>query len=274
MNKILFAFASLLLALPAAAQKNEGGVWSEISVEKDFSKRFSTEISLGQRQEDNLNRATRWDAGLGVTYKVSSNFRIGAGYIYLYDYNAEEATPRYTAAGAISGYNVDAPFWRDKHRFYLDLVLRHRFNKRWSVHFRERFQHTRNMAATTTEYKYRSVATEGYTGEVFTYDGTDFMRLTSEEDHKSAKTRRYVRHRVGVDYNIKGLPLEPYATYEMANNVGNGLSVVRHRATLGTKWKLTKQHILSFGYLYQRGEMDNGERGNLHILNLGYKFKF
>lgn len=273
MNKILFAFASLLFALPAIAQ-NEAGVWSEVSVEKEWSKRFSTELSLGQRQEDNLNQATRWDAGLGLNYKVSSAFRIGAGYVYLHDYSAEEATPRFNASGQISGYNVDAPFWRDKHRFYLDLVLRHRFNKRWSVHFRERFQHTRNMGATTTEYKYRAVATEGYTGELYPYNGTDFMRRESEPDHKSAKTRKYVRHRIGVDYNIKGLPLEPYATYEMTNDASNALSVVRHRATIGTKWKLSKQHSLSIGYLYQRGEMDNGENGNLHILELGYKFKF
>lgn len=273
MKKILFALSALACAVPAVAH-DEGGLWTEVSLEKEFSKRFSTELSLGQRQDDNLRQASRWDAGLGVNYKVSSTLRLGAGYIYLYDYNAEEATPRFNNAGAISGYNVDAPFWRTKHRFYLDIVLRHRFNKRWSIHLRERFQHTRNMGATTTEYKYRALASDGYAGERFSYNGTDFMRREAETDHKSAKTRKYVRHRIGLDYNIKGLPLEPYATYEMTQDANNGLSVVRHRATLGTKWKITQQHSLSVGYLYQRGEMDNGEKGNLHVLNLGYKFKF
>lgn len=269
---------SLLLAaatLPIAAH-HEGGAWFEAAAEKNLSSRFSVEGALGHRLEDNFSQPSRWDASIGLSYKATPWLKLSGGQIFIRDYNAEEATPKYNNAGQINGYNVDAPFWRNKLRSYFDATLKHKFSKRWSISLRERYQYTHNLSTTAVESKYRSPLANnpGHTGAVYTYNGTDFTKRTEEVENKRSRNRHYLRSRIGVEYDIKGLPLDPYFTYEMTNNLTEKLSVVRHRFTLGTDWKITKKHVLSMGYLYQTGTIDKGVKGHLHVLDIGYKFKF
>ena len=45
------------------------------------------------------------------------------------------------------------------------------------------------------------------------------------------------------------------------------------RYTVGLDWKINKQHTLSLAYLYDDGQ-DDDSNGKLHVLEVGYKFKF
>ena len=47
----------------------------------------------------------------------------------------------------------------------------------------------------------------------------------------------------------------------------------KRRLTVGTEWKISKQHRLDFAYVYNNGADDDNDSDS-HILSIGYKFKF
>lgn len=259
----------LFLAAPLSSMA-EGGLWLEAGAEKTLNKKWSVEMSLGHRQENNLAQSTRWNGALAVNYKVMSGLKLTAGYQYIHDYKDEEGKINYTKKGNINGYNVDAAFWRPRHRLHLDATYKWKPNKRWAFSLRERYQFTQNMEATTTEWKYRDAAAQGQ----YSYQGERFERLTSEPELKKASAKHYLRSRFKAEYNIKGCPLTPFATYEIANNLAESFDIVRHRFTLGSEWNINKQHTISAAYLHQIGSSDNDNEAPLNILDISYTFKF
>ena len=62
--------------------------------------------------------------------------------------------------------------------------------------------------------------------------------------------------------------VDPYASVELYNAKG-GLQKIRY--TAGADWKLTKQHVVSAFYRYIDSHDDDP---NMHIIGLGYKYKF
>ena len=114
----------------------------------------------------------------------------------------------------------------------------------------------------------------GFSGTTYPFNGIDFIEHELTTDQKKAKDKHALRSRLQVEYNIKGLPLNPYASYEVTNDLGNQLRYDKSRVCAGLEWKVTKKHILDFGYLYQT-ESDNDEgNSNIHAIKVGYTFKF
>lgn len=260
----------LLLFVAPLTLLAEGGLWLETGLEKRLNKQWSAEFSLGHRQESNFVQPTRWNVALAVNYKLLPSLKLTAGYQYIYDHKEEEGKVNLTPKQNINGYNVDAAFWRPRHRLHLDATYKWKLSKRWSFSLRERYQLTHNLEATTTEWKYRDRYDQG----AYTYQGQRFDRLTAEPELKKASTKHYLRSRFKVEHNLKGLPLNPFLTYEMANNLAEGFDIVRHRFTLGSEWRISKQHSLSAAYLHQIGSSDSDSEAPLHIIDLGYVFKF
>ena len=96
----------------------------------------------------------------------------------------------------------------------------------------------------------------------------------TELEKKSAKDKHYLRSRLSVEYNIRHCPLTPFVSYEVANDLGESLQLVRQRAQAGFDYKIRKGHTLSLAYLYQHGEKEETGDADFHVLSLDYKFKF
>lgn len=266
-------FLTLPLVPLTAAADDETGTWIEVSGQHDFSKKWSTEISLGHRLENNFTQPVRWDAGLSATYKPFKRFKLSAAYLFIRDYNTEEWKEHQNSKGVFNGYNVDGGFWRTKHRAYFEAAYKIPLIGHFNLTLRERYQYTRNLAASTTEAKYR-LASAGYSGPTVEYDGHNLVLSETETELKEAADRHYLRTRVGMEYARKGCAFSPFATYELAHDLQEDFDLVRQRIVIGTDWKLSKHHTLSMAYLLQLGTTDSGTDTRLHILNLGYTFDF
>lgn len=272
-KRILLAALSLLCAGSLMAQ-NDFGVWTSVSAEKAFSKKFSIDAGAELRLQENATQPMRWDFGLGASYKVTKFLKLGAGYTFIHGRNLQEVKPRYKNDGVtVNGYNVDHGFWRNKHRLFFDVTGKAAWG-RFTFSLRERYLYTHYNEAECLRDKYRTLVQPGYTGDTYIYNGTEFMEYEQTTDSKKAKDKHALRSRLQVEYNIKGLPLNPYASYEVTNDLGDKLRYDKSRVCAGVEWKVTKKHILDVGYLFQ-SESDNDEgNGNIHAIKVGYTFKF
>lgn len=262
-----------LCAVPSLAD-DDFGIWSSVSAEKDFNKRFSVEAGVDFRAERKLENAARWGASVGATYKLFKFVRLGASYAFIYDRNPLEEKLNYNDEGEWRGYNVDGDYHRSKHRGNFDVVFKHKVG-RFSFSLRERYQYTHHMATDCTRLRLRDKVPGGYSGDnVYTVaDGTQWIIDKVATDRKHSKNAHMFRSRLEVEYDIKGVPLTPSVSYEFYNNLQSAFSTDKTRLCVGTKWKINKQHSLSLGYIYQNGT-DDDSFSDIHVIDVGYKFKF
>ena len=272
-KRILLAALSLLCAGSLMAQ-NDFGIWTSVSAEKAFNKKFSLDAGAELRLQDNATQPLRWDFGVGASYKVKKFLKLGAGYTFIHGRNLQEDKPWYKNDGVtFKGYKVDHGFWRNKHRLYFDITGKASLG-RFTFSLRERYLYTHYNEAECLRDKYSTPIQLGYDGKTYIYNGIEFINLEQTTDQKKAKDRHALRSRLQVEYNIKGLPLNPYASYEVTNDLGDKMRYDKSRVCAGLEWKVKKQHILDLGYIYQ-SESDNDEgNGDIHAIKVGYTFKF
>lgn len=269
-KSILLAFAALT-ASPAVAG-GEFGIWTSLGAEKDLTDRISLDANFDFRTQGNLEGAGRWAGGLGLGFKANSWLKLGGGYVYIYDYMPQESEVNITNSGKVNGYNVDHGYWRSKHRFYVEGTGSLKAG-RFKFSLRERYQYTYFMPDDVKRTRYRDEVQGGFTGETYPWNGQEFMEMTVGEKHKSGKNKHVLRSRLKVEYNIPRCPFNPYATYELTNSLTDALDLDKMRVTVGTEWKITKKHVVTMGYLFERGH-DEGPDATNHVLDLSYKFKF
>lgn len=273
-NKKIF-LTGMLAVLPSAvlyAHGDDFGIWTGVGIEKKMTQKFSAEAGLEFRSADNVREAARWSGTLGLNYKAADFLKLGVGYAYIYDYSSLESKVNYTKKGEVNGYNVDHGYWQSKHRAYFDATGSFKLG-RFKFSLRERYQYTRSVAADCGRTRFRDAVQPGYVGEVYPWRGEEFMEMTRGTDHKPAKDKHYLRTRAKIAYNIHKCPFNPYVSYELSNDLADGLDLDKTRLSIGTEWKITKQHVLTMGYLYQHGT-DGDHDGGRHVLDLSYQFSF
>lgn len=253
----------MLACLPQATHADDFGLRTDIGLTKKLGSSFSVDADLGYRMQDNWKAVDRWSAGVGINYKPFRFLKLGASYTYIYAYKTAEWKKNYNKRGEWRGYNADHAFWRSKNRFSLSATGSVEAG-RFTFSLREMLQITRLLSITTTEDKYRFSDMENHTG---------LELQASERDDKSARTRQYLRSRLGVEYNIRHCPLTPYASFELSNDLSDGFSVAKRRLSVGTDYKISKKHRLSVGYVYDNGADDDND-DDMHCIEIGYKFKF
>ena len=273
---LLLAAVATSCGLSPAFAGDEFGLWSELGVEKSYNKKFSLGAELGFRANDNLHSATRFNLGLGASYKPVKGLKFGAGYIFISQHYPGETKAHFNSKGNWNGFNADHNFWRSKHRFYVDVTGKKDIG-RVTLSLRERYQLTCFQTANVDRDKYRGVVTEAYEGAKLygEYDGEGRWFALDEAvvDHKAAKTKHYLRSRIGVEWNIRHSPVDPFATFEVSNNLAHGFSLDKRRWSVGADWKIKKKHVVTLAYVYTNGDDDDDE-GNLHAISIGYKYKF
>ncbi len=274
MKKTILCLLMALMAVPTIAE-DDFGIWSGISAEKKLNKKFSIEAGIGFRAEQKLKNASRWDFSLGAAYKPMKWLKISAGYMYIYDYSPEEAKVNYNDNNEVKGYNIDQGFWRSKHRAYFDATGKVDVG-RFTFSLRERYQLSHSVATTCDRIRLRNVVSEGYNGEKFLFDGKEYIvnAETFGTDDKPAKNEHILRSRLKAEYNIKGLPLNPFVSYEFHNLLNEGFDIDKTRLIVGTDWEITKKHKVSLAYLYQNGANKENTSNNLHAIEVSYKFDF
>ena len=266
----------LLLAAPSLMAQNKFGLWGDMGFQKSLDRHFTLDGSVGLRANDNVSRVSRIDMGLGLGYKPVKWLKLGAGYVFLLNNNASETVLSTNSSGNWNGINVNHQFWRRKHRIYLQAQGKLSLG-RFTVTLRERYQLTAYADASYLRDKYRGIVSETYTGDkaYAELDGEGRWYAFDEtvERTKDSKTRHYLRSKVQVDYNIRHCPVDPFASFEISNNLSDGFAADKKRYTVGADWKVTKQHSLSFGYSFTDG-VDDDDEGNLHAVFASYKYKF
>lgn len=284
-KKILFAAALALCSATSAIAQSDFGVWTEIGVEKSFNKKFSLEASVENRMANNATQPQRWNAAIGGSYKPLKWLKLGAGYVFIYNRNFQEAEEKYKendegevvlgkdGKPIIEGYNVDHGYWRPRHRAYFDVQGKVDVG-RFSISLRERYLYNYYVETEALRDKYRNPSQPGYSGNLYPFNGMEFMKYEQETDTKKAKSKHSLRSRLQVEYDIKGVPLTPFVSCELTNELSNAMQYDKVRAQAGVEWKINKKHILSGAYLYQNENQEIGPNESLHAIKLGYKFKF
>lgn len=296
MKRIITLMLGAVAVLSVSAQSDDFGIWTEVGIEKKFGKKLSLEGGVEARFEDKVTKVTRTGFNVGVTYKPWKFLHFGAGYAFMNDwkdtevnnpklktddegnilyYDDEQQRPMHT-------YTLDKDYRRNKHRLYIQVVGRLSLG-RFNFSLRERLQYTHFRTDSTTRLYFKDNLTTDAI-EVYQLLNQPYYKLGEEYfgspdpaetiiKQKGCKNRYYVRSRFKVAYNIKGLPLEPYASIELSNSLHEGFAVKKYRYTVGADYTIKKTHQFGLAYIYNNGVDDDNE-GDLHAINLSYKFKF
>ena len=99
------------------------------------------------------------------------------------------------------------------------------------------------------------------------------MGYEQVEQEKSSHNRHLLRSRLQLEYNFTNCPVTPYVSYEISNDLSKSLELKKTRLSAGAEWKINKKNIVSLGYIYQDG-IDDDSNSDMHVLDIGYKFRF
>lgn len=260
----------MMLPMKMFAQSDDFGMWFSAGVEKKVSSRWSLGVEGEFRTRDNMKTADRWSIGIDGGYKVTDWLKASAGYTLLFDHNLKETYSYYDDEddedepweGKVRRHRV-ANYWGARHRFNVSLTGSVTFG-RLKLSLRERWQYTYRPEKTVSrdEYMYR------YDLEGNLSNG--YPTMTSEDKTYDGKGKNVLRSRLMADYNIPHCKVDPFASVEAYN----AWSLQKIRYTVGADWKIGKPHTLTFYYRYQNVRDDDDEEPNMHIIGLGYKYKF
>lgn len=275
---IINVFRVIAIALPlwglggsSFAQDDDFGMDFNLGVEKKIRPGMSFSIESEARTQDNSRKMERWTLGgtfdmrLWQNAQKTFNVKASVGWKYMWRYNLKELEQKYGTSldgdgnemEYYKGYNEKEGYWRNRHRTSVSLGASYKLNKRWSLSLKEIFQFTHFCKGETHVNKYRVDDDEDWTNTV-------------EEKQYEPEDRSVLRSKLGVQYNIRHCPVNPYASVDYG--CGLNYSTSKWKFTAGTEINLSKQHKLDLFYRYIT-ERDN-EDPNGHLLGLGYNFKF
>ena len=84
------------------------------------------------------------------------------------------------------------------------------------------------------------------------------------------KDRFVLRSKLTVEYNIKGIPLNPFASVDYG--CGLNYTANKWKYSVGADYTINKQHKFTLYYRFQTEDDDDEPNG--HMLGMGYKIKF
>ena len=270
MNKPRLSLCLLLTVcsfLPTYADKL--GLWSGAELTQDIGATgLSADVDLGFRLGNDFKNVDRWSVGVGLGYDLTSFLKVSAGYIFLYNYQPSSREEKYDGTNW-KGYNVENSYWRPKNRFRVDLKGSVDVG-RFSFSLRERYQLTgyNPRGYRKDKYRYNKTVYEDGTIKYTLKDGYP----EGEQDTKKHKTKQYLRSCAKVEYNIPHCPVNPYASFELYDNLAEGFAIDKRRYSVGVDWKIKKGQHLTVGYLYNNGNADE-EEGDIHVIDISYSIK-
>ena len=198
------------------------------------------------RLSDNFTSLGRYQAGLGVTYKLSPVFKVGAGYLFIEKMNASsEWKPRHRVYADVSAA-LKAGDWRFSIKERLQLTHREVKNA---------YQNAPNSLALKSRFK---VSYKGFKG-VTPYGYAEIRNVFNDP---SCSATWSTTSQAYTNYSFTGY---------------TDVYVNRLRGALGAEWKLNKRHALDCcllgDYGYEKNIDTNSSGTQLKSLTYDQSFK-
>ena len=198
------------------------------------------------RLSDNFTTLGRYQAGLGVTYKLNPIFKVGAGYQFIEKMNASsEWKPRHRVYADVSAA-LKAGDWRFSIKERLQLTHREVKNA---------YQNAPNSLALKSRFK---VSYKGFKG-VTPYGYAEIRNVFNDP---SCSATWSTTSQAYTNYSFTGY---------------TDVYVNRLRGALGAEWKLNKRHALDFcllgDYGYEKNIDTNSSGTQLKSLTYDQSFK-
>ena len=282
MNKYLytlFAMACLSSSVVTAQDfsvDDDFGVDISLGAEKELLPDFEINVEGNLRTQENSKRVERYLIGAELSYKFYNtkkfDMKVSGGFEYMWNQKMEETNFKETVEAIdwddpnlgtilIDEYNVNERYWRNRHRTSLGLSASYSPNKRWSFQLKETVQYNhycREDSINQLEYRY---------DEDDDVDG--YYKIKNDRKAVEAKDRFVLRSKFTVEYNVKGIPLNPFASVDYG--CGLNYTANKWKYSVGADYTINKKHKLTFYYRFQTEDDDDEPNG--HMLGLGYKIK-
>ena len=215
---------------------------------------------IGYKNTDMYWR-NRWRTSLGLTATYSPSKRWSFSLKETLQYN------RYCSTDSIYCTRTSTEFykWRE---FGTDIGNLEDYGYRWRDVTDEYGETYKTYYYDANRYEPNSRGNKIYEKEV-----ADKELPYTEDDLKSprkAKDKWVLRSKLTIEYNVKGLPLNPYASIDYG--CGLNYTANKWKYTVGSTYKLTKQHRLDFFYRFSHDDDDDEPNG--HLIGVGYKYSF
>ncbi len=268
---------SLFTFLVTFAQSDDFGMDFSLSAEKKLRPGTQVGIEGGVRTMDHTKKVDRWTVGASASQRLFQtslfDFKAGLKWEYMWMNYPEQTKDKYedyeyfdgentTMKTEYMGYNHRHQLWRGRHRTSLSLAADYQPNKRWNFSWKEILQYSHYNKAKTTMNRWR-----------YEMNDDDEEELVLQPDNikeYKAKDRVVLRSRLGVDYNIRKCPVDPYVSAEYG--CGLNYSTNKWKFTAGADIKINKQNKIDLFYRYQTE--DDEDEPNGHFIGIGYNFKF
>ncbi|MBQ8737721.1 MAG: DUF2490 domain-containing protein [Bacteroidaceae bacterium] len=250
------------------------GMDFSVAAEKGLVQGLDLKIEANMRTQENTERIERYMLGGELSYKFLNtkkfDMKVSGGFEYMWQQKMAETKMK----GAVEvidfddpnmgtyfvdEYNVNERFWRNRHRTSLGLSAEYSPSKRWSFQLKETVQYNhycREDSINQKEYR---------------YDEDDDVPgdLIMGVDRKGVdpKDRFVLRSKFTVEYNIKGIPLNPFASVDYG--CGLNYTTNKWKLAVGADYNINKQNRISVFYRFQTEDDDDEPNG--HIIGIGYK---
>lgn len=291
MKKYFLATIALIASTAAMAQseRDDFGVDVSIGAEKEILPNLDLSVEANVRTQEHSERIERYVIGGELGYKflntATFDMKVSGGFEYMWQQKMaetktaktpypfaqfdEQGNPVYDAQGMpvpdtrYRNYNVDERYWRNRHRTSLGLSATYSPNKRWSFQLKETVQYNHYCREDSiNQYEYRWNEND---------DGDKYLPAPGiDRKGVDPKDRFILRSKLTVEYNVKDLPLNLFASVDYG--CGLNYTANKWKYTLGEEWSINKKHKITCFFRYQT-EDDDDEPDGL-MIGMGYKIKF
>ena len=231
--------------VPTPSLADDAGLVVSAEASHKLSRGLNAGFEVEFRSRNDFRTADRLSLGPSISYKLLPWLKASAGYNLLIDNNREDIT--YQADG-VSYNNWRPSYWGLRHRFNVSLTASHKI-KRVEVSLRERWQYT-----------YRASKT---------IDNFDFDKGEWEDHEVRGKGKNVLRSRLQLEWDIPKCKFDPFASVEFHTT----RELEKTRFLVGVDHTIKKTHSFKVYYRYQLTSGSSDEP-NIHLLGLGYTYKF
>lgn len=271
----------LLLAISTSmsAQMNDTdddfGIDLTIGAEKKLRPNLELSVEGNLRTQDDTKRIERYVLGADLSYKFLNtkkfDMKVSGGFEYMwnqkleetkfkgYNYNTFDENDELVTDYSRYDFNVNERYWRNRHRTSLGVSAEYSPTKRWSFQLKETVQYNHYCNEDSIDQK------EWYWGG----DDEDVLKYSSDQKAIEAKDRFVLRSKLTIEYNVKGLPLNPFVSVDYG--CGLNYTANKWKYSAGADYTLSKKHKFTLFYRFQTEDDDDEPNG--HMLGIGYKIK-
>lgn len=245
-TRITFIFCALCAFVPSLAKAQgtvndlETELRGRITVEGDWkiSKGLHLSLEAEGRFTDNFSSFSRAQTGLGISYKLNKNFKIGGGYLFMENKNSSAE-------------------WKTRHRLYLDAAYGFKSGD-WRFSVKERIQYTHkdvnnayqktpNLLASKTRFK---ASYNGF-GDFKPYALLEARLVLNDPAVTYSSSRKYDEE-------------DDYYYWPVSDINYTDTYLNRFRGGLGVEYKLDKKNSIDIygllDYCYDK-EIDTNKKG-------------